>query len=260
MPPMDQPTPKPPLCFFTVLQLLMAWTAYREGHISLKDLRVYFALAETRAQSRRGGAKGEAAPKFSARELRALVGGDGGEQSAVRKLLAVGLLRDLSKSTIKFASDPSELRFVPETLDATLALIANPQRRVPVPRRIVRLIAGGARRTLIATILGHLIRCLYYRRGACHPTGCCKASWIAKVFGVSARGVKGQRHRLVALGWLIPQGTSQQALNLHGRSLAVNLAWDGPPTATTKETLDHPTLKEQSPPPAPLPTEAPAAP
>ncbi|HMB04447.1 MAG TPA: hypothetical protein VKP69_12010 [Isosphaeraceae bacterium] len=230
------------LCFFTVPQLLMAWTAYREGQITLKDFRVYFALAETLAQSRpRGVARGKAIPKFSAQELRELIGGEDGELSAVRKLLAVGLLRDASKSTMEFATVASELRFVPETLDATLARISNYRQKlvVPVPRRILRLMASsGARRTLIATILGHLLRC--FKRGESQPKGCVKASWIAQVFGVSARGVKGQRHRLVALGWLIPQGTCQQILNLYGRSLAINLAWDGPITASTKETFDHP--------------------
>jgi hypothetical protein len=138
----------------------------------------------------------------------------------------VGLIRDFSKSTIEFATDPSELRFMPATLDAALARISNNQRLVPVPRPILRLIASGARRTLIATILGHLIRCL--RRGVSQPKGCVKASWIAKVFGISAGAVKRQRKHLVELGWLIPQGTSQQILNLHGLSMAVNLAWDGP--------------------------------
>src|SRR5512135_3277387 len=223
--------------FFTVTQLMMAWTAHREGHITLRDLRVYFALAETLAKSRCFvGARGEAAPKFSTRELHQLIGG--GVRNGVKRLLAVGLIRDFSKSTIEFATDPSELRFMPATLDAALARISNHHRLVPVPRPILRLIASGARRTLIATILGHLIRCL--RRGVSQPKGCVKASWIANVFGISARCAKLHRKHLVALGWLIPQGTCQQILNLHGLSTAINLAWPGPTTA--KETFDQPTV------------------
>src|SRR5512135_3222575 len=186
-----QPRRKPDggFSFFTVTQLVMAWTALREAQIGLKELRVYFALAEM--QSRRCGCQdGDPPPEFTPLELRKLVGGAGGERDAVHKLVAVGLLREVTKSTIEFATDPSELRFEPTTLEATLARIPNNDRRVPVPRRIVRLIAGGARRTLIATILGHLIRCLFYKRGLCLPKGCVKASWIAEVFGVSERGVK----------------------------------------------------------------------
>src|SRR5215510_4526959 len=43
--------------------------------------------------------------------------------------------------------------------------IPNHDRKVPVPRRILRLLAGGCRPALIATILGHLIRCLYVKGG-----------------------------------------------------------------------------------------------
>ena len=124
---------------------------------------------------------------------------------------------------------------------------------MPVPRRIVRLIACGARRTLIATILGHLIRCLFYKRGLCHPKGCVKASWIAEVFGVSERGVKAQRRHLVALGWLLPQKTSQRTLNGHGLWVTINLAWDALPEA--KERLYEPAVEpagagEEAPEPA----------
>ena len=166
-----------------------------------------------------------------------------GEREAVNKLLAVGLLREVSKTSIEFATDPGELRFEPETLEATLDLIPNNDRRVPVPRRIVRLIAGGARRTLIATILGHLIRCLFYKRGMCHPKGCVKASWIAEVFGVSERRVsRQQRRHLVALGWLLPQETSQRTLNGHGLWVTINLAWDA--LAEAKERLYEPVVEQ----------------
>ena len=49
--------------------------------------------------------------------------------------------------------------------------IPNHRRLVPVPRRILRLLAGGCRPALIATILGHLIRCLYLKGGQCLGRG-----------------------------------------------------------------------------------------
>ncbi len=224
-------------CFFSVTQLVMAWTALREAQIGLKELRVYFALAEMK--SRRCGCNEEdPPPEFKPLEIRRLVGGAGGERDAVRKLLAVGLLSEVTKTSIEFATDPGELHFEPKTLDATLARIPNNDRRVPVPRRIVRLIAGGARRTLIATILGHLIRCLFYKQGLCHPKGCVKASWIAEVFGVSERRVHEQRRHLVALGWLIPQETSQRTMNGHGLWVTINLAWNA--LTEAKERLYEP--------------------
>ena len=239
----QEPRRKPEggFAFFTVTQLVMAWTALREAQIGLKELRVYFALAEMKSR-RCGCTDDDPPPEFTPLELRKLVGGAGGEREAVHKLLAVGLLREVSKTNIEFATDPGELRFEPETLEATLDLIPNNDRRVPVPRRIVRLIAGGARRTLIATILGHLIRCLFYKRGLCHPKGCVKASWIAEVFGVSERRVNEQRRHLVDLGWLLPQETSQRTLNGHGLWLTINLAWDA--LTEAKERLYEPVVEQ----------------
>src|SRR5512135_3387490 len=114
-----QRKPEGGFAFFSVMQLVMAWTALREGQIGLKELRVYFALAEMRSR-RCTSQEGDAPPEFTPLELRKLVGGAGGEREAVQKLLAVGLLREVTKSTIEFATDPAELRFEPETLEATL--------------------------------------------------------------------------------------------------------------------------------------------
>src|SRR5512135_3188458 len=231
----EKPRRKPDggFCFFTITQLMMAWTALREAAIGLKELRVYFALAEMR--SRRCGCQDDdPPPEFTPLEVRRLIGGAGKERRAVHKLVAVGLLREVSKTTIVFATKPEELRFEPKTLEATLDLIPNNDRRVPVPRRIIRLIAGGARRTLTATILGHLIRCLFYKGGECHPKGCVKAAWIAEIFGVSERRVHEQRQLLVDLGWLIPQETSQRTLNGHGLWVTINLAWDRLTEATER--------------------------
>src|SRR5512135_774276 len=238
-----QRKPEGGFAFFSVIQLVMAWTAFRERHIGLKELRAYFALAEMK--SRRCGLRDDGTePKFTPLELAILIGGAGEERAIVQKLLAVGLLRSVSKTSIEFATDPSELHFVPKTLDDTLALLGNPDRRIPVPRRIIRLIAAGARRTLIATILGHLIRCMFYKKGLCHPSGCVKASWIAKVFGVSTCGVKAQRQHLIKEGWLIPLKTCQWTLNQHGLRTAINLAWNTPASVLDKDSSAPPPTTE----------------
>src|SRR5919108_295878 len=70
------------------------------------------------------------------------------------------------------------------------------------PRRTLRFLARCRRRVLIATMLGHLLRCLYFRQGQCVGSGFCAASWIATVFGVSLRNVKLARQHLAACGWL----------------------------------------------------------
>ena len=144
---------------------------------------------------------------------------------------------------------------VQEALDE----IPNHDRRVPVPRRIVRLIAGGARRTLIATLLGHMVRCLFYRSGKVHPSGVVKASWVADVFGVSERQVHLQRQHLIELGILVRLDTPQRVLNRHGQWFAFDLDWSPAAPAPVGAPGDALPAKGETvpePPVASLPAEA----
>jgi hypothetical protein len=209
----------------SITQLMMAWCAFREGHMGLKELRVYFALIEMKA--RRCRLDDGQTPEFAIEELRKLVGGAGGEtlRESLRRLNRVGLVRNLSKETIELATDLDELTFDTTPVREALDKIPHHERLVPVPRRVIRLIAGGARRTLIATTLGHMIRCLFYRGGKVHPSGVVKASWVADVFGVSERQVHLQRQHLIELGILVRLDTPQRVLNRHGQWFAFDLDW-----------------------------------
>src|SRR3954447_3220690 len=205
--------------FVSVVELASAWWAYSEGLIRIADLRAWFACQE--ANARRSNGKGRGEPRFSLEEIRGLTGVPVSKlRGSIKRLDAAGLLV-WSESALSFG-DGSGLG--PE-FAAFLSELPNNARRVPVPRRIVRLIAGGSRPALIACILGHLLRCLYYRNGSVESKGRCKASWIAETFGVSLRRVKDARAELVRLGWLIPEAAPQWALNLWGAWLSVNLDW-----------------------------------
>src|SRR5512135_2159531 len=82
-----QRKPEGGFAFFSVMQLVMAWTAFREDVITLKELRAYFALAEMK--SRRCGLRDDGTePKFTPLELAVLIGGAGEERAIVQKLLA----------------------------------------------------------------------------------------------------------------------------------------------------------------------------
>ena len=109
-----------------------------------------------------------------------------------------------------------------------LARIQNHRRKVPVPRQVVRFIAAPSKRCVIATILGHLIRCLYYRAGECISGGFCKASWVAEVFQIDVRNVKAARKFLAeTLGFLECIQTPQSLLNRFGSKVFINLSWNG---------------------------------
>jgi len=141
---------------------------------------------------------------------------------------------------------------VSSALEPMLAQITNHNRRVPVPRRLLRFLATGCTRVLLATVLSHLFRCLYYRDGQCHPEGLCRASWVAAVFGVSERAVKTARQRLEALGFLQRMETAQWVLNRYGQKMTINLQWVGRPLPEAP----HPEpVSELAPLPAALPPE-----
>jgi hypothetical protein len=113
---------------------------------------------------------------------------------------------------------------------------------VPVPRQAIRLIAGGLKASVIATMLGHMLRCLYYREHCCRSGGWCKASWIAEVFRVDLRTIKAARKHLVAIGWLQMLDTPQTLRNRWGNYAQISLCWTRAAmdrTATAPRTAAH---------------------
>ena len=226
----------------TVVRICMAWWCYATRLIQFRDLRVWLACFELRERRvayrkacRKRGERPNPNRRFTLDELQGLVGGVGGEhlRASIRRLEALGLL-SWSETSITIARSPDELRV--ENLNGywvMLELIKNNRRAVPVPRQTLRFLAGGARPVVMATVFGHLLRCVYNRRGSngaggrvrCTSVGRCKASWVAKVFGVDLRGVKRARRHLAELGWLTRQPSAQWLEKRWGAFVTVNLSW-----------------------------------
>src|SRR6516165_8637307 len=219
----------------TVEILCLLWWVYRQRHIQLRDLRVWLACQEMVA--RRCRLRPDQVPHYTLAELHRLVGGVGGPhlRCSLRRLEAHGLLA-WSSTRITFITASNALRGIPDrTSFITMqAMLPNLQRRVPVPRPTRRLLALGCRATVIATILGHLIRCLYThaRPLRCVSGGWCKASWIAAVFQVDRRRIKAARRHLATLGWLEIAAVPQHTLNRWGSYVYVSLTWDRRAPAT----------------------------
>src|SRR5262249_48847540 len=146
----------------TVEILYLLWWVYRQRYIQLRDLRVWLACQEMVA--RRCQLRPDQVPHYTLAELHRLVGGVGGPhlRCSLHRLEAYGLLAAPSPG-FPFTPPPDPLRGPPDctSFPAMCAPIPNLHRRVPVPRPTLRLLALGCRATVIATILGHLIRCLY---------------------------------------------------------------------------------------------------
>ncbi|HSX81780.1 MAG TPA: hypothetical protein VLQ80_24845, partial [Candidatus Saccharimonadia bacterium] len=143
--------------FLSVQQLCLVWWAYRIRLIQLRDFRVWFAAQEMGA--RRCQLEPGQVPEYTLKELHGLVGGVGGQhlRASIRRLEAVGLFT-WSNTKLTFATSPTDLRGMNDCFGffTMSQAIPNHHRRVPVPRQAVRLIAGGLKASVIATMLGHL--------------------------------------------------------------------------------------------------------
>lgn len=192
-------------------QLTQAWEWYRCALLELADLRVFFACLEIVARGKAARRSGDRIPRFEVADVSRLTGLSRTRPSMAR-LQAAGLLRFDEESVELVASDEGRL--------------------VPVPRRMIRYLARCRRPSLIATVLGHLLRCLFYGDGKCRTGGQCKASKVAEQFGVDLRRVKAARAELVAIGWLERVEVAQWKLNQEGGAFRVNLAWGELPPRT----------------------------
>jgi hypothetical protein len=206
------------------VQLALAWWAYHEGVIRLADLRVWFAAWEMRA--RRCRLPSPLPRRFGLGELAKLSGLSPRRlKAAIRRLEAARLLA-WSDAAIAFPAPAEPLeRIGGDGFRHFFDRIPNHDRKVPVPRRILRLLAAGCRPAMIAAILGHLLRCLYVKGGNFQAVGRVKASWIAETFGVGLRRVKEARKELIGMGWLIPLPSPQWAMNRWGALVRIELGW-----------------------------------
>jgi hypothetical protein len=147
--------------FLSVWQLCRVWVAVQQRRIGIVDVRVWLAAHELVA--RRCRVEPGQKMLYRTDELERLVGNAHSIQQSLRRLAQAGLLW-WDEAQITFPEEATSMDEC-EAVHAMLEQIPNHKRRVPVPRRILRYLAGGCPRVVIATLLGHLFRCLYYRGG-----------------------------------------------------------------------------------------------
>ncbi|MEO0851883.1 MAG: hypothetical protein AAFY15_00045 [Cyanobacteria bacterium J06648_11] len=215
-------------------ELVLAWTAYQEGFLKALDLRVWLASYEV--AKRREWMKRDREAVWSAKELHALVGGGGGERSiraSVRKLARLSLVTWDKAKGPKPASkleelEPSLAEALDEPARQMLDLMPSKRRFFPLQRRILRLLTGGVKRSVLATVLGHSLRCLYRDKvKGWRGVGACSASWVAETFCVGESSVRRARaHLSRELGWLTPLPADQWYVNRYGGRFEVDLEWE----------------------------------
>lgn len=204
---------------------MAAWWAYKRRSIRLADLRAWFACCELVAQRRASGTKSGFRPAESHVACMTAVNLPA-TAASLRRLAAASLLT-VGQDGLSIPDEIAvELSLPSDCSQRALAQVRHHARRVPVPRRMLRVLATSTRPVFIATVLGHLLRCLFSRGGKVASSGLCKSSWIAEVFGVDERNVKAARRELVENGWLLVDHASQRFLNRWGLPVRVNLDWE----------------------------------
>lgn len=172
-------------------------------------------------------------PRYTLDELHGMVGGVGGEhiRHSLNRLDKAGLVC-WSETTLQIG-DGEAIEYLDDSAELCRMadLTVNIRRKVPVPRRVIRFLAGGQRPVVIATVFGHLLRCVYYRKAGVRSDGLVKASWIADVFNVHERNVKAARSQLARCGLLQLGHANQFVLNRFGLPTVVNLLWIDPARA-----------------------------
>ena len=206
-----------------VASLVGVWRGCRSAPLGIGDFRAWMACHEMKA--RRCVVQQGRAPAFGHSELARLCGvSERRARSSVNRLVGAGLLT-WSDQEIDFPDKVAGPETDPDD-DPLVDSIGQGKGSLAIPRRILRLLAGGARPALIATALGILLRCLSRGRGGFKSRGRVKASWIARVFGVDLRRVKQARKELIDLGWIDPEEADQWCENRWGRAYTIDLGWD----------------------------------
>jgi hypothetical protein len=165
-------------------------------------------------------------PRYTLEELARLVGKSSAKAlgTSLRRLERTGL-STWNTSEISF-SDLSDLTpAAGEEFTTRLARITNHRRRVPVPRRTIRWLAKASRPVLVATVFGHLFRCVYAKGRYLAAEGSISATWVSEVFDVDPRNVKRAKVHLRRISWLSPKASDHWHKQRYGGTVAVNLMW-----------------------------------
>lgn len=240
--------------------LLVAW-ARMAGLVSPFEFRLWWAAVEVRerrataARERRGR---PAVPNDFGNyaEWAGLLGSGGGEKTARRafkRLHRLGLL-SCSRESLRLIESPDELSREDlsgywELLER-VGLAGKRAQPLPVPRSMVRLLAGGLSRAVAFTMLGVVLRCLRRRKLSgswmCVSGGLVSATWISEAFLLGEATVKHAFKHLRSLSWLVRLETPQWVQQRYGGKTLINLDWRRPLEEQGGESESTPRTAENS--------------
>ncbi len=210
-------------------QLVGALSALNGHQITFRAFRAYIgclellAIREAAERSKPGTGK-KPQRRFLRSEISSLIDTSEGGATVTRELSsleAAGLLT-FAENAIEPASDPFPSA---ELLD--LLGSRGTKRLIPVPRQVLKFLAGCTRPALAKTVVAYLLRGLSLERsGKMRTAGTVKISWICALCQISERAARAARAELIRLGWITKDTRSfQRKLNRDGAYFVINPAW-----------------------------------
>lgn len=240
----------------TTQQICAVWSAYRSRELTaFLDVRVYWALHELAERRTRAPALRRSPWKLNRDRMLLDIhhllcaGSPQRIRASLRRLEASGLVQ-YSESNI-FFGDPRQVspdgREANDMLERIDRRPEVRERSLAVPRRTLRFLARNGRPALCATILAHLIRCLWRKGARFCATGSCSIAFVADLFDIHERNVKRARTELRRLGWLRALASEVRCVDAHGAWAMLNLAWK-----ESEKEVEFPSVRRgntESPPP-----------
>ncbi len=256
----QQPPSIPGGCYsIPPMALLMVWAAYRQRKVDWLALRVWIALWEIKCWYETASERKEN-PRYDTSQITSAIKSPNMTakrlQSALSALEHVNLVT-FTTTNIWVATNLDDLHH-PELRQLAAQMLsdighANAGRAMRMPRRmLVFLMTSQRPRPVYAGVMfALLIRTMLTKRYEIYK-GCCKASWIALVFGGDPSSIKTARAQLIADGWFARLDTPQRVRQRYGEW--VLLVIEPPvenqhvaePPKRQKSNVTEPPLKNQS--------------
>lgn len=218
-----------------VMDMLTAWHAYRtERRIRYFDWRVYLALHEVDERQRAARAR-----KGAVRQRRVRAPGRSSVlrqcmtlvevtdvrlvRAALARLQATQLV-SVNEGEIQLCGHSGSEREPIASNAAPWGSVLRSRRSVPVPRPILRYLAGRVAVVEAAAMMAHVLRCVFDRGSqGWRSEGSCSASFVARVFGVHERSVKRATQQLIRRGWLTRLPADHWHVQAHGGRARITL-------------------------------------
>jgi hypothetical protein len=222
-------------CPLAPIQVCILWAARQEKVITPLAFKVYFAAHEIkywRCKTQPGETYHYTPYAFEPADVSRLLPSVPVAKiaRAFGELEAIHVL-NMSDTGIEFAESLDDVTVHERVKQRARAMFdqLHPDTRdklVKIPRRLVRLIVQCGRRIVrAATLIGMLLTTMLTKRKDRYGgyKGCCKAQWIAHVFGVDASRVKNERAQLIEEGWFTREPTTPRARKKFGEWVRLNL-------------------------------------